>query len=139
MIPYTWIKMQEAEVIGYVQEINFEHAISKIEWNQPYIAFSISNVKKSKYDFQNYLTIRLDGPLVRLKLVLYNVILVSCSTIPILAAILILSAEFLNLIFVVFAIIYYRYHKNWLLIISRVNVSIGIIFINLTAFYLSLT
>ena len=139
MIPKSWFTKDEAETLGYVESINYENAISKIEWNQPFIVFSIGNVKKSKYDLQNYLSIRLDTPLMRLRLMVYNVILVSCSTFPLLTSLLCFIIELLYIVFVIYSICRFRYQKNWLIIISRFNISIAIIAINLAACYISVT
>ena len=139
MIPKSWFTPEEAKTLGYSEGINYENAISKIEWNQPFIAFSISNVKKTKYDFQNFLSIRLDAPFMRLRMILYNVILASCSTIPVLAASLCFFVEFSYFIFVIYTVCRYWYQKNWLVILSRINVSISIVLINLIACYVALT
>ena len=139
MIPKSWFSPEDAKILGYTEGINYENAISKIEWNQPFIAFSISNVKKSKYDFQNFLSIRLDAPFMRLRIIMYNVILASCPTIPVLAASLCLFVEFFYFIFVIFTVCRYWYQKNWLIVLSRINVSIAIVLINLIAVYIALT
>ena len=33
MVPKMWLTNEEAESLGYSQEINYDNAISKIEWN----------------------------------------------------------------------------------------------------------
>ena len=139
MIPKMWLTEEEAAALGYSPEINYDNAISKIEWNQPLIAFSISNVKKDKYDYHNILSIRLDGPLMRIRMIYYNLVLASCSTFPLLTSLVCLFTEIAYLTFVLVTVCKYRYQKNWFVILSRVNVSLAIVVINLLATYIGAT
>ena len=139
MIPKMWLTDKEASTLGYSPEINYDNAISKIEWNQPLIAFSISNVKKDKYDYHNILSIRLDGPLMRIRMIYYNLVLASCSTFPLFTSGVCLLTEVSYIIFVLVTVCRYRHQKNWFVILSRVNVSLAIVVINLTATYIGLT
>ena len=114
-------------------------AISKIEWNQPFISFSLSNISKKMPEYQNLLNIRLEGPIFRLRIAMFNIILVGLCHSPIMASISSLVIEFLYMLYVVIVACRYFYMQSKLILISRINMSLSIIFITALALYLSIT
>ena len=72
-------------------------------------------------------------------MIYYNLVLASCSTFPLFASFICLSTEIGYLTFVLTTVCRYRYQKNWFVILSRVNVSLAIMTINLVATYIGLT
>ena len=138
MVPIAWIEPQIAEALNFKKQINYPLAISRIEWNQPFISFSLANINKKKPEYKNMMSIRLDGPFFRLRIAIFNILLIGLYEHPILGALLCLLTELGYLTFVLIAVFRYFYLQNWMIIASRINSSASIIFITFLAFILSL-
>ena len=99
------------------------------------IAFSASNIAFVTH--KDLLWLRIEGFLLRVRLVIYQLILVSMNQMPILSASLILVLELSHLGIYMYHSIRYRYAKNWLLIISKFNVGTSISIICIFSLYIS--
>ena len=101
------------------------------------VAFSASNIGYN--DYSNLLGPRIEGLVLRVRLVVYQIILVSLNQFPILAAILIIIIELTHMIVYCYYSIRYRYARDWLLLISKINIGLSINIICLIAIYSFLT
>ena len=138
MIPRGWIDCEEAKQLGYKPEINYKVAIKNIDFEQPFISFALSNINKDKLEYLNIISIRLDGPMFRLRLALFKLILVGLCQNPVMGALLSLSIELAYFFFLMAVISRYFYVQSWWIIVSRINISVSIIFITSLALYLSI-
>ena len=137
MVPMTWIKPGEAMAMNYsrkpVEIVEFE----KIELNIAMVEFSISNIKNKKHE--KFLILRLEGFLLRLRYVLYQIIIISLSQAAFFVAFLIFMIEAVHLIIFLYYTIAYFYAKSWLMIVSKVNIGVSVMMISIIIFYVSLT
>ena len=137
MVPMTWIKPSEAMAMNYsrkaVEIVEFEN----IELNIAMVEFSIANIKHRKYE--RFMILRLEGFLLRLRYVVYQIIIVSLSQAAFFVAFLIFMIEAVHLILFLYYTFAYFYAKSWLMIASKVNIGVSIITISIIIFVISLT
>ena len=139
MVPLAWLSPQEAQSMGYKKSINHENAIDRIRFNEPLIDFTISNTRKDRPAYLNSLVIRIENPLLRLRICVYNVLLVSLSHMPIFVAMIVSLSELSFIIYIFYTVCRYRYLNNWFSIASRINVSFAIITLNFIALLIGST
>ena len=109
--------------------------MNRIAYNEQMVAFSASNIGYSQHW---YLTgLRIEGLVLRVRFVIYQIILVSLNQSPILAAFTVLSLELTRLLVYLYYSARYRYAKNWFLFISKFNIGISVIIVCSIALYIS--
>ena len=99
--------------------------------------FSTSNIGYTY--LSNIWGLRLEGFILRVRIVVYTTLIVSLTAFPLLCSLLIFGLESTHISLYLYYAFKYRYAKNWLLIISKVNVGISILTITLVAIFLSLS
>ena len=68
VLPYSHLSPEKAKELGYKSKIDEADAIYKIGLNRPFDKFIESNVSDLKYNLKNKFLIRMDGPLLRLRI-----------------------------------------------------------------------
>ena len=139
MVPLTWLSPEEAEYLGYKKSINHQNAIDRIRFNEPLINFTISNTRKDRPAYFNSLMIRIENPVLRLRICLYNVLLVCLSHMPIFVALIVSVSELSFIGYIFYTVCKYKYLENWFSIASRINVSFAILAINFIALIIGFT
>ena len=137
MIPLEWLQPSTALSLGYEKHYNFKRAIIHIENNKPFIDFATANITSLKPEFRNLTSLKLLGPILRLRIALIGIILTALSHIPILAASLCLAIELFYFTLISVSILRYKYFQNWVVTVSRVNVNISLISMNVIGLYLA--
>ena len=77
MIPLSWLSPEEAQILGYKKSINHQNAIDRIRFSEPLISFTIANTRKDNPEYLQCTSIRMENPLLRLRIVIYNILIVS--------------------------------------------------------------
>ena len=98
--------------------------------------FSTSNIKKESD--RRFVALRLEGFVLRVRYMLYQAMIVAFSQTPSLVSASILVLESIHLSIYFYYCVRYRYPKNWILIVSKFNVGLTIIFFAFLAFTLSI-
>ena len=98
--------------------------------------FSTSNIKEPKY--RKFLAIRLEGFILRMRYVLYQIMIVSLSKNPTILSTSILTLEVTHVVVYIYYLGRYRYARNWMVMASKFNVGFTIIFFALLSFLLSI-
>ena len=80
----------------------------------------------------------MEGFILRMRYVIYQFIMVSLSLTPSMVSVSILLLEMTHLSVYFYYSVRYRYPKNWILVASKFNVGLTIIYFSLLAFTLSL-
>ena len=137
MIPGHWLNPIEAEAMNYKLVDNFESNLNKITVSEAMINFSASNI--GFIEHKHLIGLRIEGFLLRVRYVIYQIILVSFNQSPIAAALFILLLELAHILTYLYYSIRYRYANNWLLVASKFNIGIGIMIICLISLYISLS
>ena len=88
--------------------------------------FSSANINREKD--RKFIALRLEGFVLRLRYVVYQILIVSLPQNPSLVSSLILIAELVHLSIYFYYAVRYQYAKNWILIISKFNVGFAIIY-----------
>ena len=138
MVPLHWLTPEQAEALGYEKAYNIKRAISRIDNNQPFIEFAISNITTVRPELRNIVSIKLLGPILRLRIALFAIILTALSPLPLLASTLCFLIESSYLALTIGTTIRYKFARKWLVITSKINVSLAIIVINLIGMYLAI-
>ena len=68
VLPYSHLSPEKAKELGYVARIDHADAIYKIGLNRPFDRFIESNISDSKSSLKHKFLIRIDGPLLRLRI-----------------------------------------------------------------------
>ena len=98
--------------------------------------FSISNIGYEQ--LQNILGLRMEGFLLRLRYVVYAILIVSLTSFPLACLFSIMGIELAHIAMTCYYALKYRYAKNWFLIVSKVNVGIAIVLITSMGMYILL-
>ena len=88
---------------------------------------------------KSILALRLEFFVLRLRYVLYQLIIVSLNQLPTHAALLILTMELSHLGTYIYYSIRYKYQKNWLFFMSKLNIGITIVVLCLLSILITLT
>ena len=139
MVPVAWLSHEEATSMGYQKSINHQNAIDRIRFNEPLIGFTISNTRKDRPSYLNSLEIRIENPLLRLRIFFYNILLISLTHMPVFLSSIIIVCELIFVIYIAYTVCKYRYLENWFFIGSRINVSLAFIGIAFIALIIGLT
>ena len=138
MIPLDWVSLEHAQLFKYTRKQNNKRMNYLIDNNQPYIQFATGNISSFKPEFNNIISIKLLGPVLRLRIALIGIILTCLNQQPILAALLMLGIELSYFSLIGLTILKYKYYKNWIVTVSRVNVNLVLITMNIISLYLSI-
>ena len=99
--------------------------------------YSTSNIG---YEYlQNLLGLRLEGFLLRLRIVVYTILIVALTFFPLACLMTILILELSHIFMACYYAIRYRYAKNWFLMVSKVNVGISVVAITSLGTYILLS
>ena len=97
--------------------------------------FSTSNIGYSS--LENNLVLRLEGFLLRVRIVVYTILIVTLTAFPLLCSLAIFFLETSYVLVYIFYSIKYKYAKNWLLLASKINVGLTVIAVSGIAIYLN--
>ena len=98
--------------------------------------YSTSNIG---YDYlQNLLGLRLEGFLLRIRYVVYTILIVAQTFFPLACLLTILILELTHISITFYYAARYRYAKNWFLMISKINVGVSIVAITSVGTYILL-
>ena len=129
----------QAAKVGYERKIDSELSIHKLDYNTAYFEFSTSNIKDAhKKKLKNALSVTLEAPLLRLKFGFYSILTTSISQLSIMPAALWLLVETLYLLVTLYGVLRYRYAKSWVIVISRFNTSMAMLFLSILTFIFAL-
>ena len=138
-IPIGWMSVSEAEGLGYQRRIDTNLAIHRLDYSHPCFEFSTSNIKdEHKKRLRNTLSVTLEAPLLRLKFGFYSIVTTSIAQLSILPAALWLLVEITYLVLTTYGVLRYRYAKSWVLVISRFNTSLALVFLSLLTLVLAI-
>ena len=101
------------------------------------VAFSATNIGYREY--WGLLGPRVEGVVLRVRLVIYQILLVSLNQSPIGAAFSIFTIELIHIVIYSYYSIRYRYARDWLLLISKINIGVSLMIISLIAIINSLS
>ena len=135
-IPESWINKEEAKILGYKFEPHTKKTFSYIDTNESMFNYSTSNIGYET--LQNLLGLRLEGFLLRLRFVVYTILIVALTFFPLACLMTILILELSHITMACYYAIRYRYAKNWFLMASKVNVGISIVAITSLGMYILL-
>ena len=139
MLPLNFLSEKEAKLLKYKISYHPYLAHRRLLSNKPILLFATSTIQEQKIDtFSNTLSILLEGPIFRIHLSIFSLLLVSMSHLSTPVSLLCLTYELGFLIYFLYPIVRYSYHKSWLLIASKINMSLLIILITAFSFFLSL-
>lgn len=135
VIPFTELDPETAKSKGYILKTDEKASLDLLKKNESMVKFSTQNINRP--DLMNVLGLRLEGLLIRLRYVIYSVLIVSMVNFPLACSFLILIFETLYLLTYTSYTLRYNYAKNWLVIASKFNVGVIIIGIALVALHLN--
>ena len=135
MIPLHWLTPQEAKILGYKKQINQAICIQRIRMNEPLIEFTLSTISNSNSANRNNTLLRLESPLLRIRIAFYSLLLVSCSESPFLVSFICLISEFVFMLYVLITACKYRHLSSCMSIWSRINISLALMALNFIALY----
>ena len=101
--------------------------MNKIEINEAMVAFSANNIGYIQHRY--LIGLRIEGLVIRVRFVIYQILLVALNQSPIAVTLIILLLEAIHIGTYIYYSIWYRYAKNWLLVISKFNIGISVIII----------
>ena len=136
-IPESWLSKTEAEILDYTLDPKVKRTLSYIDTNESMFNFSTSNIRYSS--LQNLLGLRLEGFLLRLRFVVYTVLIVALTAFPLACLLTIFLLEFSHLIMTCYYTLRYKYAKNWFLLASKINVGIAVMVITSLGAYIVIT
>ena len=135
-IPEDWVTKKEAKTLEYKYQPNLAKTFSYIDTSESMFNYSTSNINYNR--LENLLGLRLEGFLIRVRIVIYTIFLVSLTAFPLACLLSILILELSHIFFTCYYAIRYRYAKNWFLLVSKFNIGISIIIVCSIALYISL-
>ena len=136
-IPGPWVTEEEALKLGYKKKPNFKKTYAFIDTNESMFNFSTSNIGFS--NLQNYLGLRLEGFLLRIRYAVYTILITCLTSFPLACSLSIFLIELLHILLYIYYVARYRYAKNWFLFVSKANVSVAILTITSIGILLSVS
>ena len=106
-VPLPALSRDEAAALGYKETQDIKYVVSKLEHNQQMYIFSTANIKKEKD--RRFLALRLEGFVLRMRYVVYQMIIVSLAQTPSLVASSILITESIHVSVYFYYAVRYRY------------------------------
>jgi len=124
-------------MLNYEKETNFKKTLEYIDTNQSMLDFSTSTIA---HEYQsNIWGLRLEGLVLRVRIVFYTTLIVSMVSFPTICSLIIFFIECIYILIYFYYSIRYRNMKNWILLISKINIGISILTISLASVFISLT
>jgi len=124
-------------MLNYEKETNFKKTLEYIDTNQSMLDFSTSTIA---HEYQsNIWGLRLEGLVLRVRIVFYTTLIVSMVSFPTICSLIIFFIECIYILIYFYYSIRYRNMKNWILLISKINMGISILTISLASLFISLT
>ena len=111
--------------------------LKHISLNESMFNYSICNIGYSSC--MNIWILRMEGFILRIRLVIYTILIVTLTAFPMACTLTIWTAEILHLAIYIFYSIRYRYAKNWFMIISKINSGLAIMAITGTGTLINLS
>ena len=108
-----------------------------IDTNEPMFNFSTSNIGYTS--LSNVWVLRMEGFVLRVRLVIYTILIVTLTAFPMACTLSIWTLEILHISVYTFYAFKYRYAKNWFLMISKINVGLAILAITGTGTLINLS
>ena len=136
-VPASLLTPQQAKSLNYRKVKDLKYSLNKIEFNQQIVNFSVSNIKNPEH--QKFFALRIEGFILRIRYVVYQLLLVALSGNPFLVSSLILLAEMIHLSVYFYYLMRYWYPKNLLVIVSKFNVGFTICYFSFLALILSVS
>ena len=126
-IPENWLTKKEASILGYTFQPNTRKTLNYITINESMFNYSTSNIAFNP--LVNLLGLRIEGFLLRIRFVIYTILIVVLTPFPLACLLTILLLEIAHLITTFYYVIRYKYAKNWFLLASKVNVGVSVVVI----------
>ena len=136
LVPLALLTPEQAKNLNYRKCKDMKYSLNKIEFNQQIVNFSVSNIKNPEH--QKIFALRIEGFVLRIRYVVYQMLLVGLSANPFLVSIIIFLAEFTHLSVYFYYMMRYWYAKNLIVIASKFNVGFTICYFSFLALVLSL-
>ena len=128
-VPEDQLTPQEAKILKYEKKMDLKKTFKFIDTNESMFNFSTSNIG---YPYlSNIWGLRLEGFILRVRIIIYTTLIVSLTSFPLFCSLLIFSLEISHISLFIYYALKYKYSKNWLLLASKINIGISIIAITL--------
>lgn len=121
-IPGKLLNKKDAKKLGYVEIVNCENAIAHLKQKVEIGNFIYANLKL-KDSIYSLTSAKLNSVMSRIRIIFYQVIIVSMIRLPILVCMSIMSLEVVFLYFYVWVGFRHQYPREWLIYISTLNTS----------------
>ena len=106
-VPLQVLSMDQAAALGYEETQDIKYVLSKLEHNQQMYIFSTANIKREKD--RRFLALRLEGFILRMRYVIYQMMIVSLAQTPSLVSASILITESIHVSIYFYYSVRYRY------------------------------
>lgn len=113
---------KEANSLGYVEVENCQNAINHLKQRVELGKFIYANLKERDFIF-SLASAKLNSVMSRLRILFYEILIVSLIRLPLLVCVIILSLETVFLYYYVYGGCRHRYPRQWLVYISTLNTS----------------
>ena len=87
--------------------------------------FSTSNIGKEA--LSNILILRMEGLILRVRIVIYTTLIVSLTSFPFICSLTIFLLELAHILTYTYYAIRYKYAMNWFLMVSKINLGLSIL------------
>lgn len=122
IIPGKLMDQEKAMKLGYFRILNCQNAINHLKQKVELGNFIYSNLKK-KDSIYSLTSARLSSVASRLRIILYQIMIVSLARLPFLVCFLIMSLEVIFLFFYILEGFRHRHPREWLTYFSKLNTS----------------
>ena len=131
IVPFKELSKRYADLLGYKKQLPLSRIFTSLTTNSTILDLSTSNI--AKQPLKNTKVLRIEVFMIRARLVFYSILIFSLTAFPLLCSLLIFLLELGHLIIYLYYLLRYRYARNCLLIISKINTGITILLFSLTA------
>lgn len=121
-IPGSLMTKKEAKRLGYVKVVDCSNAIRHLKQKVELGQFIYSNLKAKDFIYA-LLTVKINSVMSRLRIVVYQIMIVSLVRLPILVCLLIVIMEIIFLYFYIYGGCRHKYALDWLVYVSVLNTS----------------
>ena len=137
VIPDRYLNDKQGRILRYKRVPNFKKCFTHISENSSIVLFGTSNIRRTQY--WGISGLRFEVVLLRIRFVVYQLLILSLNQLPIFLGILIILFEFWHILYNLYYSLGYRYNQSWLLLVSKLNIGTSIIIICSLSLILSLT
>jgi hypothetical protein len=139
-VEYDMLPESIAKVQGYELKTDASEATKALFYSPPMVDFSLETIKDTQlHTFSRNIPMRLEGFITRVRLVLYQILIVSLPLSPSVASAIILACEVTNLIVYLPLAIKHNYLRSRFYLASKINVGFAIIVMASISFGISLS